>query len=346
MASRGTTVRKEASLRRKYALRKVPYNIGELGLLSKTDFPSKTLTLSVNHRLMVAKVPEVYVNVAGYVVKEDLSPDNYKVEEGNGLTVYVRKAFADVTSYVKPEQGFAYVRPESPRRVLSFPYNVALYVRFTGTSGYLTAKTTIRGQRAVLKYQYVRPISSQAPALMYVVNLANALNQAGLPWTAVMVAYVNNRPRVLYVRSIYAYYQRYHSKAGVKAIPEIRFIFTKHLIGGLKKRTPYYFDLIVLYGTQVPKPRATATATVRRESATVAPQEAPKPTTYVKEAVNKYVVPVEGEHIAEGTADLKAKERELLASALDESLSGDLSSALDKLEKARKLREALRHVKT
>jgi len=293
-------------------------------------------------------VPQVYVEVAGYVVKEDLSTDNYKVEEGNGIAVYVRKAFADITSYVKPEQNFAYVRPESPRRVLSFPYNVALYVRFTGTSGYMTKSHLYKGYRSVERYQYVRPISTQAPALMYVVNLANALNNAGLPWTAVMVAYANNRPKVLYVKSIYAWYQRYHAKAGVKAIPEIRFIFTRHLIHGLKKKTPYTFDLIVLYGTQVPKPRATATATatVPRESGTVAPQEAPKP-TYVKEAVNKYVVPVEGEQVAEASADLKAKERELLASALEETISGnDILSAIDKLEKARKVREALRHVKT
>lgn len=300
----------------------------------------------MNYRLIVAKVPQVYVNVGGYVVKEDLSPDNYKVEEGNGIAVYVRKSFADITSYVKPEQKFAYVRPESPRKVLGFPYNVALYVRFTGTSAYMAGATYVGGQRTLERYQYVRPISTQAPALMYVVNLANALSQAGLPWTAIMVAYINNRPRVLYVKSIYAWYQRYRTKTGVKAYPEIRFIFTRHLIHGLKKRTPYTFDLIVLYGTQVPKPRATATATVPRESATVAPQEAPKP-TYVKKAVNKYVVPVEGEQVAEGSADLKAKERELLASALEETISGnDILSAIDKLEKARKLREALRHVKT
>jgi hypothetical protein len=300
---------------------------------------------------MAEKVPQVYVNVAGYVVKEDLSPDNYKVEEASGITVYVRKSFADITSYVKPagEQRFTYVKPESPGQVLSFPYNVALYVRFTGTSSFTTGGTVYRGRKIIVRYQYVRPISSQAPALMYVVNLANALNQAGLPWTAVMVAYLNNRPRVLYVKSIYAYYQRYHTKAGVKVYPQIMFIFTRHIIGGLRKRTPYTFDLIVLYGTQVPKPRATATATatVPRESATVAPQEAPKPTTYVKEVVNKYVVPVEGEQVAEATADLKAKERELLASALEETISGnDVLSAIDKLEKARKVREALRHVKT
>ncbi|MFP3222962.1 MAG: hypothetical protein RXR21_04765, partial [Nitrososphaeria archaeon] len=210
---------------------------------------------------MADKVAQVYVKVEGYVVKEDLSPDNYKVEEGNGVTVYVRKAFADIASYVAPagEGSFTYVRPESPSQVLSFPYNVALYVRFTGTSGYTTGGTIYRGRKIIVRYQYVRPISSQAPALMYVVGLANALNNAGLPWTAVMVAYVNNRPRVLYVKSIYAYYQRYHSKEGVKVYPQVLFTFTRHLIGGLKKRTPYIFDLIVLYGTQVPKPRATAT---------------------------------------------------------------------------------------
>jgi hypothetical protein len=298
---------------------------------------------------MADKVPQVYVKVAGYVVKEDLSTDNYKVEEGNGLTIYVRKAFADIASYVTPagEGGFTYVRPESPKRVLSFPYNVALYVRFTGTSGYKSSTTFIGGRRTLERYQYVRPISSQAPALMYVVGLANALNNAGLPWTAVMVAYVNNKPRVLYVRSIYAWYQRYHSKEGVKVYPQVMFTFTRHLIGGLKKRTPYVFDLIVLYGTQVPKPRATATATATVPSSTVAPQEAPKPTKYVKEAVNKYVAPVEGSQVAEATADLRAKERELLNSALEDTLSGnDILSALDKLEKARKIREALRHVKT
>jgi len=298
----------------------------------------------------------LYVKVGGYVVKEDLNPDNYAVVQG-GTTVYVRRSFADAVNYVAPtnEQGFQYVKPASPGQVLSFPYNVALYTRFIGTSGYITHSTYYKGQKIVVKYQYVRPITEHAQALMSVVNLARALNNAGLPWTAVVVAYIDNRPKVLYVKSIYAWYQRYHTKTGVKAYPEVRFIFTRHLIGGLRKKTQYYFDLIVFY--KVPQARAT-TARARQYVRAVSAQEAqqgkyvqedqapPQPPQQVQVEIPRrgYVQAVADQYVQEDqVAELKAKERELLESAMQDN---DLLSALDKLEKARKLREAMRHVKT
>lgn len=304
-----------------------------------------------------AQPQRLYIKVGGYVVKEDLSPDNYAVVQGGGVPVYVRRSFADAVNYVQPvgEQGFQYVKPASPGQVLSFPYNVALYVRFIGTSGYMTGGTYYKGQKIVVKHQYVRPITEHARALMSVVNLARALNNAGLPWTAVVVAYVDNRPKVLYVKSIYAWYKRYHTKTGVKAYPEVRFIFTRHLIGGLKKKTQYYFDLIVFY--RAPQARAT-TAKARQYVRAVSAQEAqqgkyvqedqapPQPPQQVQVEIPRrgYVQAVADQYVQEDqVAELRAKERELLESAMQDN---DLLSALDKLEKARKLREAMRRIKT
>jgi hypothetical protein len=298
----------------------------------------------------------LYIKVGGYVVKEDLSPDNYAVVQG-GTTVYVRRSFADAVNYVTPtnEQGFQYVKPASPGQVLSFPYNVALYTRFIGTSGYMTGGTYYKGQKIVVKRQYVRPIKEHARALMSVVNLARALNSAGLPWTAIVVAYTGNRPKVLYVKSIYAWYQRYHTSAGVKAYPEVRFIFTRHLIGGLRKKTQYYFDLIVLY--KVPQARATV-ARARQYVRAVSAQQAqqgkyvqedqapPQPPQQVQVEIPRrgYVQAVADQYVQEDqVAELRAKERELLETAMQDN---DLLSALDKLEKARKLREAMRRIKT
>ena len=306
----------------------------------------------------------LYVKVGGYVIQEDLSPDNYAVVQGGSVPVYVRKAFADKVNYVTlaGEQGFAYVKPASPGQVLGFPYNVALYVRFTGTSGYMTGGTYWKGQKIITKYQYVRPITEHAQALMSVVNLARALSNAGLPWTAVLVAYIDNRPKVLYVKSIYAWYQRYHTKSGVKAYPEVRFIFTRHLIGGLKKGTQYYFDLLVFY--KVPQARAT-TAKARQYVRAVNAQQAQAQPTQAQQAVAKqyvqeaqapppqvqveiprrgYVQAVTDQYVQEDqVAELRAKERELLESAMQDN---DILSALDKLEQARKLREAMRRIKT
>ena len=295
------------------------------------------------------------IKVGDYVIREDLSSDNYAVVSG-GTTVYVRKAYADVASYVAQagEQGFAYVKPASPGQVLGYQYNVALYTRFIGTSAYMTKSYTYKGQTILAKYQYVRPIIEHAQALLSVVGLARALTNSGLPWSAIMVAYVDNRPKVLYVKSIYAWYQRYHTSAGIKAYPEVRFIFTRHLIHGLRKKSQYYFDLIVFY--KVPQARATvarAKPYVRAVGGAQQAQPMPQPPAqaqvelparhgnYVQSADNQYV------QQEQTIAELKAKEQELLQEAQQLSHSGNIREAIEKHKELLRIRQqidnAMRH---
>jgi hypothetical protein len=299
---------------------------------------------------------KLYIKVGDHVIQEDLRSDNYAVVSG-GTTVYVRRAYADVASYVTQagagEQGFAYVKPANPGQVLGYQYNVALYTRFIGTSGYMAGATVIGGQRTLERYQYVRPISQQAPALLSVVGLARALTNSGLPWSAVVVAYVDNRPRVLYVKSIYAWYQRYHTKTGIKAVPEVRFIFTKHLIHGLRKKSRYYFDLIVFY--KVPTARATVAkakpyvravggAQQAQPNVSQPPAQVELPArrgNYVQSANNQYV------QQEQTIAELRAKEQELEQEARQLSISGNLEEAIEKHKQLLKIRQeienAMRH---
>jgi len=302
---------------------------------------------------MAEAVPQkLYVKVGDHVIQEDLSPDKY-AEVSGGTTVYVRKAFADKVNYVTPagEQGFAYVKPTSPGQVLGYQYNVALYTRFIGTSGYMTGGTYYKGQKLIVKYQYVRPLTEHAQALLSVVGLARALNSSGLPWSAIVVAYVDNRPRVLYVKSIYAWYQRYHTRAGVKAYPEVRFIFTRHLIGGLRKKEQYYFDLIMFY--KVPTTRATAARTSQYVRAVKAQPPAPQPPAqaqvelparrgnYVQAVADQYVQQADQEQTI---AELEAKEKELLGSAFKVK-DQDLLSAINMIRQTIKLREKIREAR-
>jgi len=295
---------------------------------------------------------KLYVKVGDHVIQEDLSPDKY-AEVSGGTTVYVRKAFADKVNYVTPagEQGFAYVKPTSPGQVLGYQYNVALYTRFIGTSAYMVKSYTYKGQSILAKYQYVRPLTEHAQALLSVVGLARALNSSGLPWSAIVVAYVDNRPRVLYVKSIYAWYQRYHTSAGVNAVPEIRFLFTRHLIHGLKKKTQYYFDLIVFY--KVPTTRATAARTSQYVRAVKAQPPAPQPPAqaqvelparrgnYVQSADNQYV------QQEQTLAELMARAQELEQEAQELSINGNIREALEKHKQLLKIRQeienAMRH---
>jgi len=298
-----------------------------------------------------AQPQKLYVKVGDHIIQEDLSSGNYAVVQG-GTTVFVRKAYADVASYVTQagEQGFAYVKPASPSQVLGYQYNVALYTRFIGTSGYMTGGTYYKGQKIIVKHQYVRPITEHAQALLSVVGLARALNNSGLPWSAIVVAYIDNKPRVLYVKSIYAWYQRYHTSAGVKAVPEVRFIFTRHLIHGLKKKARYYFDLVVFY--KVPTARATV-AGAKPHVRAVAQQAKPTPQppaqaqvevparrgNYVQDVTNQYVQQAEQEQ--ETLAELEAKYRELEQEARQLSLNGNIKEAIEKHNELLRLRQEI-----
>jgi len=187
-----------------------------------------------------------YVKVAGL----DIDLSQGFVEPTKGL--FVREAFADLVRQVEPgteETIGKYVKPASPRSLVS--YDVAVYVRAIGTSGQLTRSINYKGQRFVEYYQYLRPTAKYAGAFMQAVALAKELTDRGVPWTALAIVYPSpgtrlRRPRVLHVKGIWAYYVRYHSLAGTRYYPEVRLYFTRHVLG-LKKRTPYLFDLIILY---------------------------------------------------------------------------------------------------
>jgi hypothetical protein len=190
-----------------------------------------------------------YVKVAGL----DIDLSQGFVEPVKGL--FVREAFAGLVRQVEPgteETIGKYVKPASPRSLASF--DVAVYVRALGTSGQLTRSINYKGQRFVELYHYLRPTAKYAGAVMQAVALAKELTDRGVPWTALAIVYPTpgtrlRRPRVLHVKGIWAYYTRYHSLAGIRYYPEVRLYFTRHVLG-LKKRTPYLFDLIILYSTK------------------------------------------------------------------------------------------------
>jgi hypothetical protein len=195
-----------------------------------------------------------YVKVAGL----DIDLSQGFVEPTKGL--FVREALAGLVRQVEPgteETIGKYVKPASPRSLVS--YDIAVYVRTMGTSGQFTRSITYSGQTFVEYYQYLRPTAKYAGAVLQAVAFAKELTNRGVPWTALAIVYPSpgtrlRRPRVLHVKGIWAYYVRYHSLAGTRYYPEVRLYFTRHVLG-LKKRTQYFFDLIILYSSkQVQRP--------------------------------------------------------------------------------------------
>jgi hypothetical protein len=193
-----------------------------------------------------------YVEVAGLNI--DLSQGF--VEPTKGL--YVREAFAGLVRQVEQGsggvlgKGTRYVKPVSTRSLAS--YDVAVYVRALGTSGQLVSSTTVNKQTVVEYFNYIRPTARYAGAVMQAVALARELTDRGVPWTALAIVYPTpgtrlKRPIVLHVRGIKAYYRRIHTSSGTYYSPDVRLYFTRHVLG-LKKRTPYIFDLIILYSTK------------------------------------------------------------------------------------------------
>ena len=213
------------------------------------------------------------------------------VKLGNGLNVdlsqgfvepvkglFVREAFADAVKQVEQSTagvlgtGTRFVKPASPRSLTS--YDVALLARAIGTSGQLIKSTTYQGQRVLEYYQYLRPSAKFAGTVMSAVAVARELATKGVPWTALVIVYPTagtriKKPMVLHVKGIWAYYIRYHSTAGVRLYPDVRLYFTKQMLG-LRKRTPYTFDLIVLYSSK-PLQRAVSKFELAEKSITQIP---------------------------------------------------------------------------
>ncbi len=216
-----------------------------------------------------------YVKVAGI----DIDLSQGFVEPTKGL--FVREAFAGLVRQVEPGtegvlgQGTRFVKPASPRSLAS--YDVAVLVRGIGTSGQLIKSTKFNKQKVVEYYQYLRPKAKYAGAFMQAVALARELANRGVPWTALAIVYPQagtriKKPIVLHVKGIWAYYIRYHSIAGTRYYPDVRIYFTRHVLG-LKKRTPYIFDLIILYSTKPLQKPASRQELVEQAMARIPPPQ-------------------------------------------------------------------------
>jgi len=193
-------------------------------------------------------IPEEYrLSLNGRAVKVRLSQDKYVRLEKGGVKGLVEPRFVRAVQEAPQEGGRVYLKTAEPRQVLRSAYAVAGVIRFLGTSGFMAVATHENGRRVLEHKQYIRPIAPHAPALYSMAMALKELQASGTPLTAVALVYVKDRVRVLPVKSITAYLKRYRSIDGVRAYPEVRFLFSKPIIAGAKKRTAYVCDLMVLY---------------------------------------------------------------------------------------------------
>ena len=187
------------------------------------------------------------MNLNGRPIQVSFSQNKYVRLESGGVKGYLEPRFVRAVQEAPQEGGRAYVKPVEPKQVLRAPHAVAGVIRFIGTSGFIAEASHENGRRVLEHRQYIRPIARHSTALYSLVRALKELVASGTPVSLVMLVYVKDRVRVLPVRSITAYFKRYRSSAGVVVYPEVRFTFTKPIIAGVKKRTGYVCDLVVLY---------------------------------------------------------------------------------------------------
>ena len=201
------------------------------------------------------------------------------VEEGKGV-IYVREDLASadfVRTITDQEVAYKYVRPVGVITKLIETEPIVM-VPFVGTTGLTGYATTHLGEKIVELRQYVRPIKEYVPLVMRAITLGRELNAKGIPWVAVVTAYIPGRskkPKLLILRHARYYVKRYRSrKTGeLRTYPELRLFFDRHVFGGMKKGARYNFLLTVLipkgalarktYVVPVePEPKSTETAPV------------------------------------------------------------------------------------
>ena len=211
----------------------------------------------------------VHVRVADKDIDVDLTGGEYVKLEGSGAYAYVRKEYTKFVKQGSEGEENKDLQPASTSKAYRATLVPVLAVRFIGTSAFVAISTSVNGQEVVEHAQYVRPIAQHAPAVMNAMGVLRGLLERGVPWVAVVVAYPPGKPaKVLFVKSIRAYYKRYKTTSGVKVYPEVRFLFTKDMVGGLKKKTGYLFDFIAFAVQQVQvqqKPKAKARAEAEEE---------------------------------------------------------------------------------
>jgi len=175
------------------------------------------------------------------------------VEEGKGA-IYVREdlASADFLRSIADQQAaYKYVRPVGVVTKLIETEPIVV-VPFIGTTGLASYATTHLGEKVVELRQYIRPIKEYIPLVLRAITLGRELNVRGIPWVAVVTAYITStrskKPKLLILRHVRYYVKRYRSrKTGeLRAYPELRLFFDRHVFGGMKKGARYTFVLSIL----------------------------------------------------------------------------------------------------
>jgi len=181
-----------------------------------------------------------------------------KIAEEGEPEAYVREDYAELAQVraVEPtEGGHRYVRGAF-QEVTAVETEPVYYVGFIGTTGLAGMATVHAGVRFLELRQYVRPTKDYVPAVLRALNFTQELTKRGIPWVAVITAHLpgrKNRPKVLILRSVRQYAQRYHVKSGETRVrQELVMYFVQHVFGGFSKRKKYFFELTILVPKKVP----------------------------------------------------------------------------------------------
>jgi len=228
------------------------------------------------------------------------------IEEGKGV-IYIREdlASADFVRTIADQQvAYKYVRPVGVITKLIETEPIVM-VPFIGTTGLTGYATTHLGEKIVELRQYIRPIKEYVPLVMRAITLGRELNTRGIPWVAVVTAYIPGRskkPKLLILRHVRYYVKRYRSrKTGeLRAYPELRLFFDRHVFGGIKRGARYNFLLSILvpkgalarksYVVPVePEPKGTETApeATAQQAQTLSEQDIERQVKEIIEAVKR-----------------------------------------------------------
>jgi hypothetical protein len=214
------------------------------------------------------------------IQNKDVTYRFVKVAEEGKATLYVREDLANadfVRSILDQPPSPKYVRPVGVIAKLVETEPIVA-VPFIGTTGLSTYSITRLGEKIVELRQYIRPLRDYVPLILRAITLGRELGAKGIPWIAVVTAYIPGRsktpkPKLLILRHTRYYVKRYYAKkAGeVRKYPELLMFFDRHVFGGMKKGVRYYFvfSILVPKGAQVkkayvtpaePEPKGTATS--------------------------------------------------------------------------------------
>jgi len=181
-----------------------------------------------------------------------------RIAEEGEPEAYVREDFAElaqVRAVAPTEEGHRYVRGAF-QEVTAVETEPVYYVGFVGTTGLAGMATVYAGARFLELRQYVRPTKEYVPAILRALNFTQELTNRGIPWVAVVTAHLpgrRNRPKVLILRSVRQYAQRYHVKSGETRVrQEVVMYFVQHVFGGFSKRKKYFFELTILVPKRLP----------------------------------------------------------------------------------------------